>query len=280
MRDAASDGHQSLSPPQLALLMPGSLTRKVALSFLAHPDDAEFLCTGTLIQLGALGWELHIATATAGDLGSMTENREQISARRKAEGAAAARMLGGEYHCLEELDCLFCFDKPTLQKTYELFRKVSPSLVFTHPAQDYMLDHEVVHKLARAARFIYDAPNLSTQPRTPGAGVPFLYYCDPIEGRDHSGQLVTPTTYVDISGQLDRKKELLACHESQRSWLMAHHGMDEYLESMSRHAAERGAEIGVAAAEAFIQHRGHPYPREDLLADLLAPVSKPSADRR
>ena len=67
---------------------------------------------------------------------------------------------------------------------------------------------------------------------------------------------------------------MLACHASQREWLRAYHGMDEYLDAMRRHAAMRGRQAGVAAAEAFVQHRGHAYPRNDLLAELLRlPVS-------
>ena len=37
--------------------------RKV-LSILAHPDDAEFMCAGTLALLKQKGWEVHIATMT------------------------------------------------------------------------------------------------------------------------------------------------------------------------------------------------------------------------
>ena len=64
--------------------------KKTALSFLAHPDDAEFLCAGTLIRLREAGWDVHIATATAGDGGTMTQDRWSISATRTAEGQAAA----------------------------------------------------------------------------------------------------------------------------------------------------------------------------------------------
>ena len=59
---------------------------------------------------------------------------------------------------------------------------------------------------------------------------------------------------------------MLACHASQREWLRAHHGMDEYLEAVKRHDAARGSCSGVAYAEAFVQHRGHAYPHDDLLA--------------
>jgi hypothetical protein len=67
---------------------------------------------------------------------------------------------------------------------------------------------------------------------------------------------------------LDRKIEMLACHASQRDWLRAHHGMDEYIEAMKRIGAERGRHRGIAYAEAFVQHRGHPFPQTDLLAEL------------
>jgi hypothetical protein len=62
---------------------------------------------------------------------------------------------------------------------------------------------------------------------------------------------------------------MLACHASQREWLRAHHGMDEYLESVKRHDAARGQLIAKPLAEAFVQHRGHAYPHDDLLADLF-----------
>ena len=77
------------------------------------------------------------------------------------------------------------------------------------------------------------------------------------------------TAIIDISAQIETKAQMLSCHESQRSWLMEHHGMDEYIESMRRHAAMRGKPIGVTAAEAFVQHRGHAYPADDLLSKLF-----------
>ena len=43
------------------------------LAWMAHPDDAEILCAGTLIRLAEAGWEVHIATATSGDCGTQTQ---------------------------------------------------------------------------------------------------------------------------------------------------------------------------------------------------------------
>jgi LmbE family N-acetylglucosaminyl deacetylase len=242
---------------------------KTALSFLAHPDDAEFLCAGTLARLADAGWAVHIATATPGDCGSATLGRWEISAERVKEARQAAGIIGATYHCLDERDIFVVFDKPTVKKAVDLFRRVCPSLVFTHAPRDYMMDHEMVSLLARAASFAYGIPNVSDVPRPAGAVVPHLYYCDPIEGSDPLGNVVEPTTLVDVTGAYERKAAMLACHASQREWLRAHHGMDEYMDAMRRHAEGRGKRRGVRYAEAFVQHRGHSYPHDDLLAKLL-----------
>ncbi|HPO10676.1 MAG TPA: hypothetical protein PLZ55_18510 [bacterium] len=62
---------------------------------------------------------------------------------------------------------------------------------------------------------------------------------------------------------------MLACHESQRNWLRAHHGVDEYLLAMERAAKKRGEEVGLQFAEGFRQHRGHGFPKKDLLKEVL-----------
>lgn len=242
---------------------------KIALSLLAHPDDAEILCGGTLIRLREAGWEIHICTATPGDCGTMVENRWAISSIRTLEARAAADRIGATYHCLDERDLMVVYDKPTIQKTMDLFRRLAPTLVFTHAARDYMLDHEQTSLLARGATFGYGAPNISHFPLKQGSRVPYLYYCDPIEGIDPLGKEVEPTTVIDIIAEQPRKLEMLACHASQREWLRAHHGIDEYLDSTRRHDARRGQAIGSAAGEAFVQHRGHPYPSDDILARMF-----------
>jgi hypothetical protein len=67
----------------------------------------------------------------------------------------------------------------------------------------------------------------------------------------------------------DLKLQMLACHASQRNWLLKQHGIDEYLESCRKWSSRRGAELGTAHAEAFRQHTGHPYPHHNLLRELL-----------
>src|SRR5438067_13360763 len=95
----------------------------VILSILAHPDDAEFLCAGTLIRLvREHGWQVHIATMTPGDCGSAELPSEEISRIRRCEGAKAASLIGAQYHCLEERDLLIAYTERALERVTRLLR--------------------------------------------------------------------------------------------------------------------------------------------------------------
>src|SRR5690606_3543251 len=102
-----------------------------------HPDDAEALCGGTLIRLAEAGWRVHIASVTAGDCGSVSASKEETAKTRIEEGCKAAALIGAEFHCLGEPDGFVTYDKPTIQKAVDLFRRVNPSLVLMHSLCDY-----------------------------------------------------------------------------------------------------------------------------------------------
>jgi N-acetylglucosamine malate deacetylase 1 len=244
----------------------------VVLSVLAHPDDAEFLCAGTLARLAREhGWRVHIATLTPGDCGSAELPAEKISEVRKGEAARAAALLAGAYHCLEERDLRVFYADGPLEKVVRLLREVRPRVVLTHSPADYMLDHEMTSTLTRAAAFGSAVPNFLAQRAMPPAlkHIPHLYYCDPIEGKDALGRPVEPGFRIDVSGVIETKAQMLAAHASQRDWLLKHHGMDHYVQSMRHWSAQRGKEAGVGYAEGFRQHLGHSYPQDNLLGQLL-----------
>jgi LmbE family N-acetylglucosaminyl deacetylase len=245
---------------------------KVALSVLAHPDDAEFLCAGTLIRLQKEhGYAIHIASMTPGDCGSVEQDADAIARMRRAEGASAAALIGATYHCVEERDLLVFYNEAALEKVTRLLRLVRPTIVFTHSPADYMLDHEMTSTIVRAAAFAGPIPNFLAHCKLGAVlpQIPYLYYCDPIEGIDALGRAVEPSFRINISKMIETKAAMLGAHASQRNWLRKHHGIDHYIQAMMDWSAKRGQEMGVAHAEGFRQHLGHGYPRENVVGQLF-----------
>ena len=242
---------------------------KTVLSIGAHPDDAEFFCTGTLALLHEKGWDIHIATLSPGDCGTVQYSREEISRIRRTEATKAAGMLDGTYHCLESCDIFILYDRPTLLKTIELVRKVRPSIVFTTSPSDYMVDHEMASKLAQTACFACGVVNVETPGAEPFEPVPHLYYMDPADHKDIFGTEIQPGTIVDITSVMETKEKMLCCHESQRHWLMTHHGMDEYVNIMKEGSHKRGQQVNTRFGEGFRQHLGHAYPQDNILKTEL-----------
>lgn len=242
------------------------------LAAMSHPDDAEILIGGTLFHLKDLNWELGIITMTKGDCGSTTHSREEISRIRLQEAKAAADYLGASYACVGLNDVEVFTNAENLRRVVEVLRAFEPDVVITHSPVDYMLDHEETSRLVRGAIFALAIPLYRTGQSTPapvGRSTPALYYADPVEGTDARGERIWPQFYVDITTQLERKRQMLSCHESQRGWLYNHHGINEYLDRMTNWAARYGREAGCQYAEGVRQHLGHGYPQQPVLQQAL-----------
>ena len=210
---------------------------------------------------------------TPGDCGSAEHGPEEIARIRRAEAKAAADLLGAGYICLEFRDLAIEHNNDGRRRVTEVLRRARPDLIVTAPLVDYMSDHEMTSRLVRDACFNAPIPNYSTQqwePAPPLERIPHLYFVDPIEGTDYFGRAVEPEFIVDIPRTFELRQQMLACHDSQRSWLRRQHGIDEYLEKSARWSALRGQQAGVAYGEAFTQYKGHPYPHDNRLLELLA----------
>jgi LmbE family N-acetylglucosaminyl deacetylase len=252
------------------MLLMSETVRVLALH--AHPDDVEFQCAGTLALLREKGCAVTIATMSPGDCGSAEHDSEEIAEIRRNEARASAALIGADYLCLEFRDMSIFNDDESRRRVTEALRRVRPDIILTAPPVDYLCDHEMTHLLVRDACFAAPIPNYATQqwdPAPPLTAIPHLYMVDPIEGQDRNGVPVPVDFYVDVSRVFETKKKMLACHASQRNWLLKQHGMDEYLESLTKWSTHRGSEIGVAHAEGFRQYRGHPYPQSNRLLELV-----------
>ncbi len=108
---------------------------KKILAFMAHPDDVEFKCAGTLARLQKeAGCSIAIATATSGDCGSVEHDLHEIARIRHAEAVAAAKVLDAEYYCAGCNDLLITYNEENLRRFVEVVRKAKPDLA--EPAED------------------------------------------------------------------------------------------------------------------------------------------------
>lgn len=234
----------------------------------AHPGAVERLCAGTLALFRRRGWRIVLASMTPGDKGPPEPESEDLAGLRREEASRSADVLGAAYHCLEWRELSVFLGDTASRKATALLRAVRPDLVITHSPLDSLSDLEQTSRVLRHACFAapierYDVPAF---PRfeipPPIARVPHLYYCDPSEGIDDFGRLVTPGVVVDVGPAFEEKEEVLAAHASRGEGGGA-------LRALAR---ARGALIGCEAGEGFSQHRGCGFPPGDPLARVLGPL--------
>jgi len=97
------------------------------LAVMAHPDDAELLCAGTLARAKVDGAAIAIAVMCAGDKGAGSVPQKDLARTRQEEASAAAEVLGAQLFWLGAPDGeLFdCYEMRL--KVVEIFRRFRPT---------------------------------------------------------------------------------------------------------------------------------------------------------
>ena len=243
---------------------------KHILSIHAHPDDAETLAAGTLALLASLGHRVTIATMTAGECGALDTSAEETAAIRKREAEQAAQVIDASYLCAGLSDLGVFNNDESRRRVVEVVRAVGPDIILTSAPIDYHPDHEATSMLVRDASFAVSVPNYRAGSSAPLDAIPHLYFMDPIDGRDRDGKYVPPEFAVNVGTAMEKKRQMLLAHESQRSWVRKQHGIDNYLGAMESWTRAQGRRFHVSYAEGFRQYTSHPYPQTPLLQELLA----------
>ena len=253
---------------------------KTVLAVAAHPDDIEFLMAGTLILLKDAGWEAHYLTVANGSCGTSTMDAAEIARVRGAEARRAAACIGAVFHEPLVADIEVLYELPLLRRVAAVVRQARPDVVLTHAPADYMEDHQNAARLAATAAFVRGMPNFATDPPVePIGGEVCVYHAQPHGNRDPLGRPVRPGLFVDIAAARARKREMLACHESQKSWLDETQGLDSYLNAMGDLAREVGRMSGrFEHAEGWRRRNplGLCAPDADPLADALGDRAFPA----
>lgn len=217
------------------------------LAVVAHPDDAELLCAGTLARAAKDGAKIGICVLCRGDKGQPAELIENLGDVRSREMQAAAEMLGGELleGGIGDGELFDTFENRRM--LIEMFRRFRPTLAIGHAAIDYHADHRAASLLTEAASwFCASRGHLSES--TPLERPPVVWWMDTVNmiGFD-------PHFYVDVSDFVELKRRMIRCHSSQ----LARGDSSDFSpleELMNQQSTTRGGQSGVRAAEAFRHH--------------------------
>jgi len=219
---------------------------------MAHPDDIEIQCGGTVARLIGAGKKVTYVLCTSGNRGTMEAGLTiaELAAIREAEQQAAASKLGvKEVIFLGYGDGALAFELPKLrQHLVALLRQHRPQIIFTHDPFAglgsyevcYMHpDHRAVGEAVVQAAF-FCAPGPLFYPEQLADGVTphrSTALCLAMSDR--------PDLFVDIGQTFGAKVAAIACHASQWS---RQPDLDGFFRQM---AAGNGQKRGIALAEAF-----------------------------
>jgi LmbE family N-acetylglucosaminyl deacetylase len=208
----------------------------------AHPDDAEILCAGTLARAHQDGASIAIAVLCKGDRGQPEEPIPELAEVRREEMTRAATLLGAQVFFGGVSDGSLADELAARLELTEILRKFDSTLVLAHDPADYHPDHRAASKLAQAASW-YCASRGHETPSPPIPGPPALWFMDTLQMLGFE-----PGFYVDVSAQMELKLAMLRCHESQ---LLRGEDLPPLATIMELQARTRGAQAGVEYAEAF-----------------------------
>jgi LmbE family N-acetylglucosaminyl deacetylase len=212
-----------------------------AIAIAAHPDDIEFLMSGTLMLLRSHGYSIHYWNLANGCCGSSKYDAATIAKIRREEAYSAARAIGATFHESICNDLEVFYDAKLLRKVAAVIREIEPKIVLTHSPVDYMEDHTNACRLAVTGAFSRGMPNFVTDPPRPAIATNItVYHAQPYSHRDPLGKIVEPQIVVDTTDIIEQKKQMLSKHASQKLWLDESQGLNSYLDTM----AELDAEVG------------------------------------
>lgn len=210
----------------------------------AHPDDLEILCGGTLAKYAAQGHQVTMAVLTNGNMGRPDIEPERMSEIRREEFQRSAAVIGARTLWMDVDDEMSVADVETRLQMVDVLRTARPDVVLTHSDEDYHVDHR------NTARLVFEAAPLACVHQIKRAlpqldKQPLIYQFDTLGAIGFQ-----PGEYVDITGYMEIKQAMYACHASQTDWMRTATGFDigEVIDAVAR---VRGYAAGVRYAEGF-----------------------------
>ena len=217
----------------------------------AHSADFVWRAGGAIAKAVEAGGRAEVVALSYGERGESGElwkeegqTVENVKRLRHAEAEAAAAALGATFRCLDLGDYPLLIDGDGLLHIADVIREFGPDVLVTHTDTDpFNPDHPVAHTAVDRARGL-----------AAGAGVhsafatirpPALFLFEP-----HQPELCnfTPTTFVDITSVIGRKREAMG-HMKAQAYLQTYYG--QRAEQRANHARRASGDRAVEYAEAF-----------------------------
>jgi 4-oxalomesaconate hydratase len=217
----------------------------------AHSADFVWRAGGAIARAVEEGGTAEVVALSYGERGESGElwkeegqTIENVKRLRHAEAEAAAAALGAPFKCLDLGDYPLQIDADALVRITDTIREFGPDVLVTHTDTDpFNPDHPVAHGAVDRARGL--AAGAGVQSAFATIRPPALFLFEP-----HQPELCNfmPTTFVDITSVIDKKREAMA-HMKAQKYLQTYYG--QRAEQRANHARRASGIREVEYAEAF-----------------------------
>lgn len=209
----------------------------------AHPDDEILGLGGTLARHVRSGDVVEILILATGATSRVADDHETVAALRQAANAAASALgcLPPRFGNLPDncMDSLALLD--VVKVVESVVSEVQPEVVYTHWPHDLNVDHEITCRAVLTA----------CRP-LPGSEVCAIYAYETVSSSEWSffgeARAFAPNRFVDVADTLETKMRALQCYAHE----MRDFPHARSYEAIRALAMTRGAQSGLAAAEAFV----------------------------
>ena len=215
---------------------------------MAHPDDAELCCSGTILSCIDNGLSVGMIDLTRGELGTRGSGKVRIE-----EAKNAAKVLGVNLrYNLELRDGFISDDEESIFDVIKVIREFKPKVIITNSKTDRHPDHESAARLVKKACFLSGLIKISTKKDN----------LDQESWRPKSllysiqNNYIEPHFVVDVSKYIDIKINAIKCFKSQfydpkskenDSFIST----KEFMDFIKSRSIEMGHSIGVKHGEGF-----------------------------
>jgi 4-oxalomesaconate hydratase len=217
----------------------------------AHSADFVWRAGGAIAKAVEEGGTAEVVALSYGERGESGElwkeegqTIENVKKVRHAEAEAAANALGAEFRALDLGDYPLQIDGDALLAIADVIRSFGPDVLVTHTDTDpFNPDHPVAYAAVDRARSL--AAGAGVQSAFDTIRPPAFFLFEP-----HQPELCnfTPTTFVDITSVIERKREAMG-HMKAQQYLQTYYA--QRAEQRANHARRASGQREVEYAEAF-----------------------------